>query len=1120
MPVKEQIIKKSVLTPTFLIAGGAGFIGSHLAEKLLEQQARVIVLDNFKTGKDIYVTSLLTNPRFAVFDVDINQGLPKNIQSVDYIIHLASVESYLYSRDQVNLDSLLTNALGTKNLLDLAQSSEAKFLLVSSIDVYEGLISPVSLEQYFGQTPEEEKRYSLSEAKRFAEALVWEFFKKNKTDVRIVRIPEVYGPRMSLGASGSMGMFLREVMENKDITIYGEGTEKEYYLYITDVIGGFVKALFNKDTKGQIFTIAPEEPSTSLEVAYLTKSLANAEVKVVFNEAPGKMFSKTAKIPDRGNISVLKWAPKVELKEGIKNTMMWFGYEPNEHSFKPAKLIEDKMMQKDMKTGRRIASIFGVSQEDIDTSGVIKPLGSLNFARNITPVLATAKITNDIKVKLAPIKKEETTSIWDFKNEGLGLYKNLMQEKELLPPKTINDRLLQKPRDILKKIRFIGVKDEIPAVRPPIQISPANLPGSEISQSEKNLLAAKPWNFTDASAKRKKMILISGVGVLSALVVFTCIPLLQTYFYTKSGMKALQSSANYLMQLDSSSAKNSSNAAFQNFYKAQRAIEKDRWLFTLAGKKDLHTTTSSLLSSASYFSKGTYNIAKGSQPFTEIWEIIKPNTQTQFNKDAFTEAQINFDEAKNNIQRAQGAFKNVNEILIPASQKTNLETYKNALNLISSNIDTVSLLATEVPNLLGAKDTPKRYMVLFQNSNEIRPTGGFIGSYAIVEFKDGKIQNLTIDDIYNPDGQIDVRNIQVAPPATLGKLLDEKKLYLRNANWDPDFGKTSETIKDLYFRVTDKTLDGVIALDLNFAQNLLRVTGPVYLTAFSEEISADNMYERAQFHSEFNYKDGSDQKRAFLTILGSKLLESIFALPNTKIPELAKEIDTALTEKHLLLNIQNSAFGAELQKRFWDGSVVKVEPSAADYLYVVNANVGGTKANYFVKNDMQYNVSSKTRDGVLRAELKLTYNHTGTSMAWPGGTGASIQTINTTGEEASIDIQKEITIDKVGNYVSFEKLIEVQPTQKVILTITYDIPQNLAITNEHKEYKLFWQKQGGTTDDSFTFKFEPPFGTTIQETSTKYSQSSNGIKMENSQGSTTEVRGNLNSDFWYLAKLK
>src|SRR3989338_7625486 len=111
MPVQKQVIQKTALAPTVLIAGGAGFIGSHLAETLLLKDARVIVLDNFKTGKHNYVDHLLTNPKFALFDVDISKGLPDEIGSVDYVFHLAGLESYIFSKSDVNLDALLTNAL-------------------------------------------------------------------------------------------------------------------------------------------------------------------------------------------------------------------------------------------------------------------------------------------------------------------------------------------------------------------------------------------------------------------------------------------------------------------------------------------------------------------------------------------------------------------------------------------------------------------------------------------------------------------------------------------------------------------------------------------------------------------------------------------------------------------------------------------------------------------------------------------------------------------------------------------------------------------------------------------------------------------------------------------------
>jgi nucleoside-diphosphate-sugar epimerase len=185
------LIVVSTCCPTILVAGGAGFIGSHLCESLLNKGGRVVVLDNFNTGKEIHVNHLLQNPNFALFNTDINRGIPREIESVDYIFHFAGLEEYLYDKNLINLESLLTNSFGTKNLLDLALRSNAKFLLASSIDVYEGRMSQLDIQSYFGKSSFDENKYSMTEAKRFAEALVWEYQKNHDVDVRIARLPEV-----------------------------------------------------------------------------------------------------------------------------------------------------------------------------------------------------------------------------------------------------------------------------------------------------------------------------------------------------------------------------------------------------------------------------------------------------------------------------------------------------------------------------------------------------------------------------------------------------------------------------------------------------------------------------------------------------------------------------------------------------------------------------------------------------------------------------------------------------------------------------------------------------------------------------------------------------------------
>lgn len=1008
MAIKEAVIKKSALSPTILIVGGAGFIGSHLANSLLERDARVIVLDNLKTGKDIYVTSLTSNPKFGFFDVDINQGIPEYIQSVDYIVHLAGVESYLYSRDTANLDSLLTNAVGTKNLLDLAKKSEAKFLLVSSIEVYQGLLSPINLDQYFGKTLEEEKKYSLNEAKRFAEALVWEYYKNSQTDVRIVRLPEVYGPRMNLNSSGELGRILKQVLDNKAIDIFGDGTEEEYYLYISDAISGISKALFNKNTEGKIFTLAPEESHATLEIAYLLKSLADREIQMNFRPSVGVNKRGKPRKPDNENISILKWDQKVPFKQGLETTLKWFGYEPNNNSFKPNKLIQDRAIEKATQSGLLVSSIIGNNQVVV----------------------------------------------------------NQPQEKISISPKEILPTPIKKP-----SISFKFPKISLPKFRAP---------------SVNLRIKAPSAKFTNSIFSQNANVLAALAAFLVALTFFTVVPFGLTAYNTKKGVEKLEQMPQLMAEINPDGAKASAKEAFESFYKAQKSLKQTKWMFNLIGKRDSYISTSALLASATSFSKGAYYSTQAAVPFSKMWDLVKPNSNVEFDGNAFVAAEVNLKEAKNHFQQALAEYKRVDVNTLSDSFKEKTELYGKVLNSLVSGIDTVSALSSEMPALLGANDQIKRYLVLFQNSHEIRPTGGFIGSYAIVEIQNGKIISLNIDDIYNPDGQINVRNIKEAPPQPLGKILNEDRAYIRNSNWNPNFPTSAEEIRRLYTKVTDKQIDGVIGVDLYFAEEIMNVTGSVFLTAFGEEINQENLYERTQFHSEFNYENGSDQKKTFLTIFGGKLLEAIFALPESKMPQLLTQLNNALLEKHLMIYLPNSAFSAKLNEHNWDGGLEEV--SNSDYLYVVNANVGGTKANYFVENKMNYTVTSQTRDGLLRGILTLEYKHTGEDNAWPGGpyknyirvltqTGAKLTGANiTVDDKEPKDIFKEVVIGKEGKYDSFGTLVELQPKENMKLVITYDLPQNISLTEENMKYALYWQKQPGTKEDPFIFKFEPPFG--------------------------------------------
>lgn len=313
---------------TVLIAGGAGFIGSHLTKSLLSKNYKVICLDNFLTGDKKNIEDFLQNPNYKFIDFDVTKPIENSeISDVNFIFHLASPASPNKNspRSYINfpIETLLANSIGTKNLLDLAKKSGAKFLYASSSEVYgDPLVSPQN-EEYFGNVNPNGVRSVYDEGKRFGEAITMAYFRKYNLDIRIIRIFNTYGPFMQKDDGRVVSNFINQAIKNEPITIYGKGIQTRSLCYIDDMINGLKSAMFLENTKGEVFNLGNPDEKTILEIAELIKNLTNSSSNIVFKDLPKDDPQKRK--PDITKAErVFGWKPEIDAEQGLIKTIEYF----------------------------------------------------------------------------------------------------------------------------------------------------------------------------------------------------------------------------------------------------------------------------------------------------------------------------------------------------------------------------------------------------------------------------------------------------------------------------------------------------------------------------------------------------------------------------------------------------------------------------------------------------------------------------------------------------------------------------------------------------------------------------------------------------------------------------
>ena len=301
-----------------LVTGGAGFLGSHLCQRLINDGQEVICLDNFFTGRKANIAHLLGNSSFELVRHDIIDPFKIEVDQIYNLACPASPPHYQYNP----IKTVKTSVMGAINCLGLAKRVKARVFQASTSEVYGDPQVHPQPESYWGHVNPIGKRACYDEGKRCAETLFFDYHRENKVDIRVIRIFNTYGPHMLANDGRVVSNFIVQALKGENLTVYGDGLQTRSFCYVNDLIEGFVRFMAQTETVGPMNLGNPGE-FTMLQLAELTVKLVGGKSKIVFKPLPTD--DPRQRRPDISLArKIIRWEPQVPLEEGLKRTIAYF----------------------------------------------------------------------------------------------------------------------------------------------------------------------------------------------------------------------------------------------------------------------------------------------------------------------------------------------------------------------------------------------------------------------------------------------------------------------------------------------------------------------------------------------------------------------------------------------------------------------------------------------------------------------------------------------------------------------------------------------------------------------------------------------------------------------------
>lgn len=1042
--------------PLALVVGGAGFLGSFLCEALLEKNLKVICLDNLTTGKKDNLLNCLKNPAFTFLENDINNVSLNGKFKPEYIFHLAGVEEYINGLD-VSLETLLVNSLGTKNILDLVKETNSKFLLVSSLSVYEGVLSGTSLKDDFGIDKKDMQKYTHHEAKRFSEALTAEYYRKFSLNSRVVRIMDCYGPRMSPEEGSPINKLFKQFLENESLSIEGEGLELLRPTYVSDLVSGILKAMFYQETSGKIYSLVVPQEITLVNFAYALQKASGKNLKIEFLPSSGDLKFPKKIIGIDKTAKELNWQPEISLSEGIDKTLAYF--------------LQKNEIKESVKTGVEnnlpAASPVGIVSKPVFVTEVLdstvlpeKPVTSPETGPEIK-----AGENDPLALNILPQDRpSEVKNIQPLEESVLTSKEPAVQTAPVIPPSLIKYPVVNKT-------------------------SPAAADGQVLLKNK------TPGQRKKSRSLLRNLFLFFSLVIILFMVMF---PVLRLGFLTYTGSNYLHSAKALLGSGDFVSAAQNSLSARNGFSQAQEDLNSLSWISTifryrrfeadLNDNLEIGEKLAEVLNHASVIGKSAQSISS---------DLNSGSASIDDTKLADLRLELKAIDERLAIVQALNNQKKFN-CLFFQDKCAELEKQIAVIPGLRRLLFKADKLVASLPEILGSAKEQK-YLFLFQNNMELRGGGGFIGSYGLLTIKSGRLLTLKIDDIYSIDGQL---KGHVTPPDEILHFLGQNDYYLRDSNTSADFSLNSKRAAWFFEKETGYLVDGVIALDLSAVEKILAVTGPLTLTDYDKEITSKNLFLEAETQAEANFFPGSTQKKDFLAKLGKALLAKLPVLSAEKIPLLLSAVNSSLDEKHLQAfsfnqNLETALLAVNSGGGLETNSCLPKTNCVNDQVLVLDNNFGANKVNYFLDRKIA-RTTTIGKEGEVREKLVVNYKNNSPAETWPGGqyknmikiyapSGSRLLAFNIGDDrKATVSgILREDIIKKVkpGEFLVYESSESGRTTwtsevlvpvgsQKTV-SLDFELPVKLNF-REIAQLEATAEKQAGTEEDPLDWKVAFP----------------------------------------------